>query len=109
MKVPITIPEDDQPLLTFAAKVREPDGELTVMDLTGAAIVWVSKLDDTVTDASGQTIAGVVIPPATDGNFTVQLTSAVTAEPGMYFYKVVATKSSKPLTLQYGPLLIDST
>jgi hypothetical protein len=109
MRVPITIPEDDQPLLTFAAKVRNGDGTLSVMDLSGGTIAWVSKVTDATADASGQTIVGTVVGSPVDGVFTVQITAAVTAEPGIYFYKVVVTKSAKPLTIQYGPLIIDST
>lgn len=109
MRVPITIPEDDQPFLSFIASVRKADGTLEVMDLTGATISWVSKDTDEATDASGQTIAGIIVPPPENGTFTIQLTAVVTATPGIFFYKVVITKASKPLTIQYGPLIIDST
>ena len=109
MRAVITIPEDDQPLLTFSARVRNTDGTLSVIDLTGASMSWISKANEKVDDNTGQTITGVVLGAPTDGNFTVQLTSAVTASAGVYFYKVVVTKNSRPLTVQFGPLYVAST
>lgn len=108
-KVLVVLPEDDEPLLTFTAVSRNGAGVDTPIDLTGATMKWVSKLNDDVDDTSGQTINGVGVAPLTNGIFTVQITNAVTINPGKYFYKVVVTKGGRPITVQYGPLLIDST
>jgi hypothetical protein len=105
-RVDIGIPEGDQPLLTFTAVTRDNFGVDTLIDLTGATTAWVSKATADATDASGVTIPGTIIGAPTAGTFTIQLTSAVTQTTGQFFYKVVVTKSARPLTVQYGDLLI---
>lgn len=97
-QVPIRIPEGDEPLLTFDAD----------SDLTGASVKWVSKANEGATDASGVTITGTVTSAA-NGIFTIQLEDTVTgAGVGHTFYKVVVTKSAHPVTVQYGPLVIEN-
>jgi hypothetical protein len=105
-RIDIGIPELDEPLLTFSAVIRDQNGVDTPIDLTGASIAWVSKATSDATDASGTTIAGGIVNPATNGVFTVQITNTVTATTGRFFYKVVVTKSARPLTVQFGDLLV---
>jgi len=99
-EVPLPIPEGDEPLLTFE----------TEADLTGASVAWISKSSKDVSDGSGVTIAGTVLDqgdPLTFGMFTVQLEDTVTAlAVGHAWYRLVVTKGSHPLTIQYGPLVI---
>jgi hypothetical protein len=96
-EVPIRIPEADEPLLTFVV----PDG-----GVTGSSTKWVSKADESATDASGVTITGSVV---NDTTFTIQLEDTVTGPAvGHKFYKVVVTKSAHPVTVQHGPLVIQN-
>jgi hypothetical protein len=105
-RVPIKLVEGDEPLLTFFAR-RTVDGAQTPINITGATVQFVKKADVYATDASGTTIAGV-ITNAANGEFTVQITSAVTSAPGAYFYKAQVIQSAKPLTIRYGDLVIDN-
>jgi hypothetical protein len=91
----IQIPQGDQPLLTFDV----PSG-----GVTGSTIAFFAKVNEAQADGSAiANIAGVVV---NDTQFTVQISSAVTPNAGILFYKVVLTKSSKPVTRQWGPLEI---
>jgi len=96
-KVPLPIPEGDEPLLTF-----------TVVEggLTGATVKWIAKPNEDAADSAGDTINGAVV---NDTTFTVQLEDTSTgAGVGHRFYKVVVTKSGHPVTYQHGPLVIEN-
>jgi hypothetical protein len=91
----ISIPEGDQPLLTFDV----PSG-----GATGSTVSFIAKAnEDTADGAAMATISGTVV---NDTQVTVQVSSAVTATKGTYWYKVILTKSSRPVTRQWGPLEI---
>lgn len=109
MRVPLTIPEKDEPLLKFSLRTLTTSGQQQVDDLTGATVQWISKANEKATDASGTTISGSIVNPVTDPVAQIQISSAVTALAGMFFYKVVVTLNTRPLTYRYGPLIIAST
>ena len=95
----IQIPEGDQPLLTFDV----PSG-----GVSGSTISFVVKSNNNQSDGSAlATISGSVVG---DTQFTVQINSTVGAlAAGVYWYKVVLTKSARPVTRQWGPLEIINT
>lgn len=109
MEAPLTIPEKDEPVLRVSLRTLVAGGVFQIDDLTGATVNWVSKANKKVTDASGVTIPGSIVNPATDPVAVIQITAPVTATAGDLYYKVVVTLNGHPLTYRHGQLTIAST
>jgi hypothetical protein len=109
MYAPLTIPEKDEPLLKFSLRTLLTNGQQQIDDLTGATVQWISKLNKLTSDASGTTISGSILNPSTDPVAQIQITAAVTQTAGLFYYKVVVTLNTHPLTYRHGPLTIAST
>lgn len=109
MEAPYTIPEKDEPVIRVSLRTLLDGGRYQIDDLTGATVNWISKANKKVADASGITVPGTITNPATDPVAVIQLTPAVTATAGEFFYKIVVTLNGHPLTYRYGPLTVAST
>jgi hypothetical protein len=105
----MTIPEKDEPVLRISLRTLTSEGVYQIDDLTGGTVQWISKANEKATDASGETISGTISNPATNPVAIIQITPAVTATAGTFFYKVVVTLNAHPLTYRFGPLTIAST
>lgn len=59
-------------------------------------------------DALGS-FTGTIVPPSTNGVFTVQVLSSVTTAPGDYWYTTKMVAAGKQQTLQYGEFIVENT
>lgn len=110
MKAPLALQQGNEPLLPFRARTRLTDRTFQAIDLnTVAAIRFLAKASNKASDASATVLNGTPLEPLASGNFTVQITSAVTANAGVFFYRVEIIVAGHPSTLRYGDLIITST
>jgi hypothetical protein len=110
MKQPLTLQQGNEPLLPFRATTRLTDRSYQAINLnTVSAIRFLAKASNKASDASATVINGTPLEPSAAGRFTVQISSAVTANAGVFFYRVEIMVAGHPLTLRYGPLTVVNT
>lgn len=111
-KVDVTIPEGDRPNLRFYSREWLFDTvagkwKKFAIDLTGATLNL--NVKQSVDGADIANISGVIIAPATNGEWTAQVTAVCTASPGLFAYRAVVTRGGNPLTIQHGEWNVENT
>lgn len=106
--IPLKVQEGNEPLLTITAQKRNPDGSVSPFDLTGAAVTMYVKVNADTADGSALATYTATITDAPNGKFTVQVTTAATVTPGLFFYKINSVIAAHPQTLQHGDFLVEN-
>jgi hypothetical protein len=106
---PLRVPQGDEPLWTLHARTKGLGGTVEPIDLTYRPPRLVAKSDHRADDAEGTTIAGTILGNPADGNFTIQLTSAITSTAGTFFYAIRLVGEHGTTTIRWGPLIIANT
>lgn len=106
--IPLKVQEGNEPLLTITAQKRNPDGSTSPFDLTGSAVTMYVKATKNTADGSAMATITATITDAPNGKFTVQVTTAATANPGVYWYKINSVIAAHPQTLQHGDFIVEN-
>jgi len=104
----LKVQEGNEPLLTITAQKRNPDGSTSPFDLTGSTVTMYVKGNADIADGSAIATYTGSISDAPNGKFSVQVTTAATATPGRYFYKINSVIAAHPQTLQHGDLIVEN-
>lgn len=112
--ITIRIPEGDLPLLRFYSKewiLSSGNWVKVSIDITGATLQFLFKANKDVADNDGANtvITGNGVAPLVNGEWTAQMTTPITLNPGTYAYKAKVIRSSNPLTVQHGALIVENT
>ena len=101
----IEVYEHDAPTLDAIVRQEQPDGTFAAVGLTGATVTFEIKqdLDEGDQIALYSTTAGsIAVVDAAAGRVQILVTTAATATPGRYRYRMIVTKSSRPVTVREG-------
>jgi BppU N-terminal domain len=106
--ITLKVQEGNEPLLTITAQKRNPDGTVSPYDLTGATVTMYVKATKDTPDGSPMATYTATITDAVNGKFTIQLSTAATANPGTFWYKINAVSATHPQTLQHGDFIVEN-